>query len=130
MQSANRIPTLGATARVWNDLTDRERREAMACYYASITEIDAQYGRLIRRLEERDALNNTIVVFNGFDFDELYNLDEDPYEMRNRANDSACAERLRELVAQLWRKIRETGDDALSNANHPILKLVPYGPEG
>ena len=31
-------------------------------------------------------------VFNGFDFDELYQLDEDPYEMKNLAQDPAYDE--------------------------------------
>lgn len=32
-------------ARVWQDWTDQEHKEASACYYALITEIDQQYGR-------------------------------------------------------------------------------------
>ncbi len=228
--------------RTWADMTDRERREAAACYYASITEIDGQYGRLIGLLEERGALDNTIVVltsdhgellgahglycknvsgfeevyqipmvvagpgiaegeetaarvglhdlcptllelaglkpfgdpdsrsfvallrdpagqsddfvsgyaeyhgtryritqrvvwegswklvFNGFDFDELYNLDEDPYELQNLADDPAHQERLRDLVDRLWGRLRDTKDHALLNAHYPILRLAPYGP--
>jgi hypothetical protein len=40
------------------------------------------------------------LVFNGFDFDELYNLDDDPYEMRNLACDAECVDRVREMMAQ------------------------------
>ena len=48
--------------RVWARLTDRERREAAACYYASITEIDDVYGRLVGIVEQAGQLDNTIVV--------------------------------------------------------------------
>jgi arylsulfatase A-like enzyme len=48
--------------RTWAALSKRERKEAMACYYASITEIDRQFGRLIGLLQDRNLLANTIVV--------------------------------------------------------------------
>ena len=52
-------------ARVFDDLTDGEKKEAIACYYASITEIDEQYGRLINKVEELGLLENTIIVFTS-----------------------------------------------------------------
>jgi arylsulfatase A-like enzyme len=52
-------------ARVWRGMTDRERREAAACYYASITEIDAQFGRLLGLLDSSGALDDTIVVLTA-----------------------------------------------------------------
>ncbi len=52
-------------ARVWQDWSDREHRAAAACYYASITEIDAQFGHLIDRVEAAGALENTIIVLTS-----------------------------------------------------------------
>jgi arylsulfatase A-like enzyme len=229
-------------SRVWKDVTDRQHREAAACYYASITEIDQQFGRLLDRLEQSGQRDNTIIVFtadhgeslgahglycknfsaseeiyniplivsgpavpqgaitdarvgshdlcptllemtgcapfaipdsrsfasvlrdprensraftsgyaeyygnrmiitqrvvwdgpwkfvfNGFDFDELYNLDDDPWEMHNLAQDTACADRLRTMTARMWKNVRETGDRSLYDSHYPILRVAPYGP--
>lgn len=228
--------------RTWADMTDRERREAAACYYASITEIDQQIGKLIDLLEERGELENSIIifttdhgellgahglycknysafeevyniplivcgpevaqgvvsnarvglhdlcptllemvgldpidvpdsrsflpvlmdpegrssdftvgyaeyhgtrykltqrvlwdgewkfVFNGFDFDELYDLEEDPYEMKNLAGEAAYQERVCEMMAKVWRIIGETGDHSLYNSHYPALRVAPCGP--
>ncbi|MBN1579175.1 MAG: sulfatase-like hydrolase/transferase, partial [Anaerolineae bacterium] len=50
-------------SRIWANLTDRDRRRAAACYFASITEIDAQFGRILDRVEQAGQLDDTIVVF-------------------------------------------------------------------
>jgi len=229
-------------ALIWADRTDREHREAAACYYASITEIDDQYGRLIEIVERAGRLDDTIIivssdhgellgahglycknltasqeiyhiplvfrgpgiargktsdalvglhdvcptlleltgaepfespdsrsfasvlrdpeeqspafdtgfaeyfggrymltqrvlwrgpwkyVHNGFDFDELYNLEDDPAEMNNLARDPAHRDRVREMMKLIWQRIRDTGDHSLFNSHYPILRLAPYGP--
>ena len=51
--------------RVFAHMSDRQRREAAACYYASITEIDQQFGRLIDRVEAAGQLDRTLVVFTS-----------------------------------------------------------------
>jgi choline-sulfatase len=51
--------------RTWRDMTDRQRREAAACYYASITEIDAQFGTLIESVDAAGRLDDTIVVLTS-----------------------------------------------------------------
>ena len=226
----------------WRDMDARQKREATACYYASITEIDAQYGRLLNYLEETRQRENTIVVltsdhgellgshglyyknisgfeeayqiplilsgpgiaagttsdarvglhdvaptllelcgeetigapdsrsfaaalkddagaagdfargfaeyhggryrltqriiwdgpwklvWNGFDFDELYHLDDDPQEMRNLIDQPASKEVVRALMHYAWQRIEETGDHALLNSHYPALRLAPYGP--
>ncbi|HEX6971009.1 MAG TPA: sulfatase-like hydrolase/transferase, partial [Limnochordia bacterium] len=231
--------------RTFARLTEREKKEAAACYWATITEIDAQFGRLLRLVEEAGQLDHTIVVFtsdhgellgahglygknltayeeayhiplivagpgiargavtdarvglhelcptllelvgappiptapasrsfaallrdpagqeaafqtgyaenhggryrltqrivwqgpwkfalNGFDFDELYHLDDDPHEMHNLAADPAQAGRVRDMMAGIWHIVRETGDRALWDSHYPILRLAPYGPLG
>ena len=230
------------SAQTFATMTDEQKREAATCYYASITEIDQQFGRIIDRVEQAGELANTIVVLtsdhgellgahglytknfgafeevyniplivtgpgiapnivsdarvglhdlcptlldlcdsepisaldarsfatllhqpennaagfttgfaeytgnrfqitqrvlwegswkyvlNGFDFDELYNLDDDPYELNNLAEDPAQDDRIRTLMAQMWRIIKDTGDHSLTNSHYPPLRLARYGP--
>ena len=44
-------------------MTDDDRRQVTAAYYAMIELIDAQVGRMLKALEETGQLENTIVVF-------------------------------------------------------------------
>jgi len=46
-------------------MTDAQRREAMQAYYASITFMDAQVGRVIAALDRLNLANNTIVVMTS-----------------------------------------------------------------
>ena len=229
-------------ARAFAHLTEREKQEAAACYYASITEVDEQFGRLLDRLERAGQLENTIVVmtadhgeflgahglymknvsgyeeahnipmvvagpgiargavsharaglhdlaptllelaglkpigspdsrsfapvlrnpaaesakyltgyaenygtrywftqrviwegpwkyvWNGFDFDEMYNLEADPYEMRNLAAGAAHRGQARHMMELAWRIVRATGDAPLLGADYPVLRLAECGP--
>ena len=228
-------------AQVFADLTEEEKRLAMACYYASITEIDSQFGRVLDFVESGGHLENTVVVvtgdhgellgahglymknisafeevyhipmlvsgpglargaapdarvglhdlaptilelaglepigapdsrsfapllrdperapeyrtgyaeyfgtrfhltqrvvwdgkwklvFNGFDFDELYDLEADPGEMDNLAGKPEHAGKLKEMFARAWKVIEETGDPQLAKSRYPALRLAPYGP--
>ena len=227
--------------RTWAGMTDRQRREAAACYYASITEIDAQFGSLIDLVAAAGRLDDTIVVltsdhgellgahglycknvsgfeevyqiplvvagpgagrgvvsqarvglhdlaptllelagmapigapdsrslrtvlsnegrareytrgfaeyhggryrltqrivwdgswklvWNGFDFDELYDLEHDPYEMDNLIDDPGRQQRVEALMRYAWQVVRDTGDRALYHSHYPILRLAPVGP--
>ena len=67
-------------------------------------------------------------VFNGFDYDELYNLEKDPYEMNNLASKDEYVEVVRKMAGQMWRVIKETGDRSLLKSDYPILRLAPFGP--
>jgi len=229
-------------AQVFKSMTPRQKKEAAACYYASITEIDRWFGRLLDQVEDAGRMDNTIVVFttdhgellgahglycknigafeqvynipllltgpgirvgesdarvglhdlaptlteltaaeplpetadsrsfapillepsteaddyqtgfaeyhggrylltqrilwndhwklvfNGFDFDELYNLKSDPNELINRINDPDCKEVVRTLYRKLWQKLRKTGDHSLVKTGYPILRTATYGP--
>jgi len=65
-------------------------------------------------------------VFNGFDWDELYDLRTDPDEMRNLASDPAHDAIKRELCRRMWRfAYRE--DDTVINP-YITVGLAPYGP--
>lgn len=49
-------------------------------------------------------------VFNGFDFDELYDLEKDPQEMHNRVFDPAHAEIADDMRARLYQLMAQFGD--------------------
>ena len=65
-------------------------------------------------------------VFNGFDFDELYDLRRDPHEMKNLAGDPAHADIKRELIRKMWR-FAASQDDSAINA-YITTGLAPWGP--
>lgn len=67
-------------------------------------------------------------VFNGFDFDELYDLQADPHERRNLAPDDRYASLLEEMVTRMWRQVRRLGDHNLLNAHYPMYRFLPVGP--
>jgi len=66
------------------------------------------------------------LVHNGFDLDELYNLEDDPHEMRNLIDDRA--EQLRHMMKLMWSRVRDTGDHTLLNTQYPCLRIAPIGP--
>ena len=49
--------------RIRPTVTDEQFRRMMAYYYALVTHIDAQVGRILKTLEERSLIENTIVAF-------------------------------------------------------------------
>ncbi len=65
-------------------------------------------------------------VFNGFDRDELYNLRDDPHEMKNLAADPAHRDIVRQMCRRLWRFAQREQDSA-TNA-YITVGLVPFGP--
>lgn len=65
-------------------------------------------------------------VFNGFDDDELYDLRNDPYEMRNLAANPDYNQIKKELCKRMWNfALKE--DDGATNG-YITVGLVPYGP--
>jgi arylsulfatase A-like enzyme len=65
-------------------------------------------------------------VFNGFDFDELYDLENDLFEMKNLAQNSEYDGIKRHLIEEMWRWCERT-DDIMFNP-YPTVALVPFGP--
>lgn len=231
-------------SKVWEKMTDQERKTAVACYYASITELDEQYGKLIEKLEAAGELDHTLIVltsdhgealgshglycknfsafeeiyniplfvsgpgiqsnnqtsarvglhdigstildwlglesetfkqpdsqsfapvlkdpqaheddfvsgfaeyhggrmlitqritwhddwkyvFNGFDFDELYHLKDDPEEMINLIDNPDLQDVVKDMSKRMWQRVIETGDHSLYKSHYPILRIAPYGP--
>ena len=68
-------------------------------------------------------------MFNGYDFDELYDLGSDPYEMRNLAPDPAYADVLREMAARMWQRIHATGDFNMISSHYGMFRYAPVGPD-
>ncbi len=65
-------------------------------------------------------------VFNGFDFDELYDLQSDPYEMVNLAAQPEMRPILREMVGRLWQFAHRERDSM--HHGYITVGLAPFGP--
>lgn len=65
-------------------------------------------------------------VFNGFDFDELYDLRSDPYEMENLSGNPAYEEIKREMCKRMWKFSKQENDGATNG--YITVGLAPYGP--
>jgi len=66
-------------------------------------------------------------VFNGFDFDELYDLVSDPAEMHNLYFSASHRPVLKEMAALMWNRARAVGDE-ITCRDYPTTDLVPFGP--
>jgi arylsulfatase A-like enzyme len=65
-------------------------------------------------------------VFNGFDFDELYDLRDDPHELTNVAGRPAYEAVEHDLVRRMWRFAAAQGDHTFNP--YPSIALAPWGP--
>jgi arylsulfatase A-like enzyme len=68
-------------------------------------------------------------VFSPGGLDELYNLENDPLERRNLAEDPSHRAVLLEMCTRMWRKIKAIGDQSLLNSQYATLRTAPIGPE-
>jgi iduronate 2-sulfatase len=66
-------PALGSYKKEQDKLTDELRRQCVQAYFASVTFMDAQVGRVLDALERLGLAENTIVVFTS---DHGYHLGE------------------------------------------------------
>ena len=64
----------------------------------------------------------------GFDFDELYNLDQDPAEMHNLASAPEQSERIRYMMGRIWEHLEATADRALVNTHYYSMRFACVGP--
>jgi uncharacterized sulfatase len=65
--------TLPNQTSIFNDFTDRDKREFLRSYYACTSFMDAQLGKVMDALEEEGLMDNTLIVFFG---DHGYHLGE------------------------------------------------------
>jgi choline-sulfatase len=66
-------------------------------------------------------------VYNGFDFDELYDLQNDPHELTNLANDPAFTDAKRCLVQKMWQFAAKEEDHRIFN-RYGTVAMAPWGP--
>ncbi|ODA29582.1 sulfatase [Planctopirus hydrillae] len=66
-------PALASAKKEQDQLTDPVRQEILQAYFASISFMDAQVGRVLASLKQNGLANNTIVVFTS---DHGYHLGE------------------------------------------------------
>ena len=89
----------------------------------------AEYHGTRFTLEQRILWQgNWKFVFNGFDYDELYDLESDPHEMNNLAQDPAQRPRIESMMKEIWRIIRDTGDRALLETHYAPMRIAAVGP--
>ncbi len=73
--------------------------------------------------------DNYKYVFNGFDFDELYDLEKDPKETIN-LNKSQNHEVVRkDMAREMWNIAKNTGDACFIDAEYFMFRFLPVGPE-
>lgn len=65
-------------------------------------------------------------TYNAFDFDELYDLSNDPHEMVNLAGDPKHKETLVRLCGEMWALAAE--EDDMPGNNYVTVALAPVGP--
>jgi iduronate 2-sulfatase len=56
---------LGSQKKEQNTMTDEQRRQTRQAYYASISFMDAQVGRVIESLDRHGLAENTVIVFTS-----------------------------------------------------------------
>ena len=67
-------------------------------------------------------------VFNGFDYDELYDLHNDPHEMKNLQADPAYEDITRDLARRMWRFAHRELDTLGSSGQYIMIATASYGP--
>ena len=61
------------------DMNDMQKQKAIAAYYASVSYMDAQVGKVLKTLKEEGLEDNTIVIFTS---DHGFHLDEHEFWMK------------------------------------------------
>jgi len=64
-QSQWSVTSYGGTAPGFQDYTEQEISEIIASYYAMVTQVDTQAGRILRALEEQGLAEDTLVIFTS-----------------------------------------------------------------
>ena len=60
--------------------------------------------------------------------DELYNLENNPAETTNIAQDDRHADRKEGLARRIWEIARDTNDRTITENNYWMYRIAPIGP--
>ncbi|HEX2517571.1 MAG TPA: sulfatase-like hydrolase/transferase [Chloroflexota bacterium] len=111
----------GLTGRSLTPFLEGQRPEGWRdAFYSQMNGVELYYTQRAVQTDEWKY------VYNGFDFDELYHLPDDPHEMTNLAGQREYDEVKRDLVRRMWRFAGET-DDHIFNG-YATVALAPWGP--
>ena len=89
-------------------------------YYNQMSGVEVWYTQ--RFVQTKQAK----YVYNAFDFDELYDLEKDPLEMKNLVDDPAYQDVKLEMVKRMWKQGRRTND--ITTGRYHTVALAPWGP--
>lgn len=112
-------PLMGMSLRPW--IEDREEKPAEREYRFTQTNGNEQYG-IQRAVWGKDWK----YVYNGFDYDELYDLKNDPGETENLAADARFRPVIKDLLRVMWQFVRDTDDTILNT--YILSAHAPFGP--
>ena len=90
----------------------------------------AEYDGTRLHLKQRVLwYKNLKYIFNGFDYDELYDLDSDPNEMTNLIDSDNHKNERQMMIKLYWEELKKNGDHSIYNLdNNPIMKIIEIGP--
>jgi arylsulfatase A-like enzyme len=89
-------------------------------------EMHGQRFAYTQRLLWRDRYK---YVFNTIGEDEFYDLKADPLELRNLAQELHYQEIIETMAARMWEIMHETDDFNMLNAQDPMYRYAPVGPD-
>jgi arylsulfatase A-like enzyme len=91
----------------------------------SFAEFFGQRFAFTQRIYWQDHLK---YVFNAFDYDELYDLEKDPFEMQNLVNDPSYQDLKTEMCKKMWQIVCDTDDTSLADATYYLMRFAPIAP--
>lgn len=89
-------------------------------YYSQFNGVELYYSQRVVQTHDFKY------VYNGFDFDELYDLRRDPHELVNLAERPEYDDVKHDLVRKMWRFAGQTSDHIFNQ--YATVALAPWGP--
>ena len=83
-------------------------------------------GNELYGIQRSITTNQWKYVYNGFDYDELYDLGQDPLEVKNLAKEKKYQPLIKELCARIWEFAYRSNDNAFNP--YIMVGLAPLGP--